>query len=380
MFLDLTFREWALAALLLACDLGGLVLGARFLRSGRGRQAGVLPEFGRWLLFGAAWGVVWAWVIALAFASKFAVLRVLTHVAVFVLAPLSLGRGLSWVRQGRRNAAVLPVAVGLLMLAGYLWAFLVEPRWVEITRHRIETPKASRVTEPLRIAVLADIQTDAVGRYEEDVFRSVAAMRPELVILPGDFVQTFAPRFREQREKFRALFELLDPWPELGVFAVLGDIDPDPTLFDGTRVQRIDDQVVVVGDAPGVQLIGRSLRRSREPLDPGDIARIDAHDGYSIVVGHAPDYVLPVLAAGAGPEALFLAGHTHGGQIVVPGFGPPMTLTSVPRDVAAGGLHAVGDARICVSRGVGMERGFAPRVRLFCRPEVVVFELGPSPR
>ena len=72
MFLDLTFREWALAALLLACDLGGLLLGARFLRSGRGRQAGVLPEFGRWLLFGATWGIVWAWVVAFAFASKFA--------------------------------------------------------------------------------------------------------------------------------------------------------------------------------------------------------------------------------------------------------------------------------------------------------------------
>lgn len=376
MFLDLTFREWALAALLLACDLGGLLLGARFLRSGRGRQAGVLPEFGRWLLFGATWGIVWAWVVAFAFASKFAVLRVLTHVAVFVLAPLSLGRGLSWVRRGRRNAAVLPTAVGLLMVGGYLWAFLVEPRWVEVTWHRIDTQKTANLAEPMRVAVLADIQTDAVGPYEEDVFRSVADLQPDLVILPGDFVQTFAPRFREQREKFRALFDLLEPWPRYGVFAVLGDIDPDPTLFDGTRVQRIDDRSAVVGLSPGVQLLGRSLRRSREPLEPADIARIEAHDGYSIVVGHAPDYVLPILGADGGPEALFLAGHTHGGQIVVPGFGPPITLTSVPRGVAAGGLHAFGDARVCVSRGVGMERGFAPRVRLFCRPEVVMFELG----
>ncbi|MEY2980354.1 MAG: hypothetical protein RL562_581 [Planctomycetota bacterium] len=378
MFLDLTFREWALTALLLVCDLGGLLLGARFLRAGRGRHPGVVPEFGRWLLFGATWAIVWAWVTAFAFASKFAVLRVLTHVAVFVLAPLSLGRGLSWVRRGRRHAAVLPLAVGILMLAVYLWAFLVEPRWVEFSWHRVDTPKAAALAEPVRVAVLADIQTDAVGSYEEEVFRSVAAAAPDLVILPGDFVQAFAPRFRGQRERFRALFDLLEPWPRHGVFAVLGDIDPDPTLFDGTRVQLIDDRAVVVGPSPGVQLIGRSLRRSRVPLDGADRAQIDAHGGYSIVVGHAPDYMIPVVEGGQAPEALFLAGHTHGGQIVVPGFGPPMTLTSVRRDVAAGGMHAFGDARVCVSRGVGMERGFAPRVRLFCRPEVVVFELGPA--
>lgn len=376
MILELTFREWVLAALLVACDLGGLLLGARFLRAGTGRHPGVLPEFGRWLLFGATWGVLWAWVVALLFASKFAVLRVLTHVAIFVLAPLSLGRGLSWVRRGRPHAALLPLGVGTAMVGVYLWAFLVEPRWVEVTWHRIDTPKAAQLAAPIRVAVLADIQTDEVGSYEEEVFRSVAAASPDLVILPGDFVQTFPPRFRAQREKFRALFDLLEPWPPLGVVAVLGDIDPDPTLFDGTRVRRIDDASVLVGDGPGVQILGRSLRRSREPLDAADVAKIEAHGGYTIVVGHAPDYVLPVLESGAGPEALYLAGHTHGGQIVVPGFGPPMTLTSVRREVAAGGLHGFGDARVCVSRGVGMERGFAPRVRLFCRPEVVMFEIG----
>jgi len=50
---------------------------------------------------------------------------------------------------------------------------------------------------------------------------------------------------------------------------------------------------------------------------------------------------------------------THGGQVVIPGFGPPMTLTHVPRAVAAGGLHHVDGRAIYVSRGVGHERGQA---------------------
>jgi predicted MPP superfamily phosphohydrolase len=65
---------------------------------------------------------------------------------------------------------------------------------------------------------------------------------------------------------------------------------------------------------------------------------------------------------------------------VIPGFGPPLTLSGVPRAVAAGGLHTVAGQRIYVSRGIGMERGSAPPVRLFCRPELTVLTLHPTAR
>jgi predicted MPP superfamily phosphohydrolase len=70
-----------------------------------------------------------------------------------------------------------------------------------------------------------------------------------------------------------------------------------------------------------------------------------------------------------------VAGHTHGGQVVVPGFGPLMTMSEVPRDVARGGLHWIDGNPIYVSPGVGMERRQAPQVRLFARPSVGVLEL-----
>jgi predicted MPP superfamily phosphohydrolase len=50
-------------------------------------------------------------------------------------------------------------------------------------------------------------------------------------------------------------------------------------------------------------------------------------------------------------------------------------LTHVPRAVAAGGLHVLDGNRIYVSRGVGCERGPAPRIRLFCPPEVSLLTL-----
>ena len=46
--------------------------------------------------------------------------------------------------------------------------------------------------------------------------------------------------------------------------------------------------------------------------------------------------------------------------------------------MAGGGLFALGDSWLSLSRGIGMERGDAPRIRFLCRPELVVLELRPA--
>ncbi len=93
----------------------------------------------------------------------------------------------------------------------------------------------------------------------------------------------------------------------------------------------------------------------------------------TLLMSHRPDTVLGLPAAAR--VDLTVAGHTHGGQIVVPGIGPLVTLTDVPRSVARGGLNEVDGNPIYVSPGVGVERGRAPQVRLFNRPAVAVLTL-----
>ena len=81
------------------------------------------------------------------------------------------------------------------------------------------------------------------------------------------------------------------------------------------------------------------------------------------------------------PDAdLILAGHTHGGQVRLPLLGPLLTLSQVPRSWAAGRTELPGGGTLIVSRGVGMERHDAPRLRFLCRPELVVLDLIPAPR
>jgi predicted MPP superfamily phosphohydrolase len=72
---------------------------------------------------------------------------------------------------------------------------------------------------------------------------------------------------------------------------------------------------------------------------------------------------------------LTLSGHTHGGQLQLPLVGPLTTASNVPRDVAAGGLHSLDGRRLYVSRGIGVERDQAPRLRFGAPPEISIVTL-----
>jgi predicted MPP superfamily phosphohydrolase len=92
-----------------------------------------------------------------------------------------------------------------------------------------------------------------------------------------------------------------------------------------------------------------------------------------ILLAHRPDAVLDLDHRSR--IDLTVAGHTHGGQVVLPGFGPLMTMSDVPRAAGRGGLHRIDGNAIYVSTGVGLERAQSPQVRLFSRPSIGVLEL-----
>ena len=105
----------------------------------------------------------------------------------------------------------------------------------------------------------------------------------------------------------------------------------------------------------------------RAQSDPG---------GELYVMGaHTPDLVDECLRRV--PETdVYLCGHTHGGQLQIPGYGPLITMSRVSRTMAAGGVFPWTDGRlVALSRGVGMEGNYAPRFRLNCRPHVFLFTL-----
>ena len=91
-----------------------------------------------------------------------------------------------------------------------------------------------------------------------------------------------------------------------------------------------------------------------------------------ILLAHKPDAI--ELLEGRSVD-LLVSGHTHGGQVSLPFVGPPLTLSDVPRHVAAGGLHELDGTAVYVSTGVGRERDNAPQLRFGVRPSIGIIDL-----
>lgn len=127
------------------------------------------------------------------------------------------------------------------------------------------------------------------------------------------------------------------------------------------------DRTITIG---GIELDDASARATAVVCD---LETRPGVDDVRILLAHRPDAVYD-LPSGARTD-LVVTGHTHGGQVAIPGFGPLMTLTGVPRAVAAGGVHELDGRRLFVGRGVGVERRQAPQIRLFVRPQVAVLTL-----
>lgn len=241
---------------------------------------------------------------------------------------------------------------------------------VAYERHRIGVTRVSLpvsglppALDGLRIGLLTDIHH---SRFvpAEDVIRAVQlamAEQPDLIVLGGDYV-TFG-----DRAFVGPVAELLAPLQAPhGVFAILGNHDDDRDMPAALAAQHIQ----VLKDArTRLELRGERLELAGVRFwtrRPADIARVLRKAGETVLLlAHDPRRL--VEAAALNVPAV-LSGHTHGGQVVLPGVGA-ITRRRFP---VVEGLARRDNTSIFVSRGIGTV--YVP-VRINCPPEVAVVTL-----
>ena len=97
-------------------------------------------------------------------------------------------------------------------------------------------------------------------------------------------------------------------------------------------------------------------------------------DAFSIFLYHAPDLILNAASQNVD---LYCAGHTHGGQVALPGYGAIVTFSKFGKKYEAG-LYREKKTFLYVNRGIGMDGGYRPRVRFWARPELTIIDVVPS--
>lgn len=258
---------------------------------------------------------------------------------------------------------VLVTTIGAATGAGS-YGYAYERHRIGVTQASLQVSGLPPALDGLRVGLLTDIHHSGMVPAE-DVSRAVElalAQKPDLIVLGGDYV-TFG-----DRAFVGPVAELLAPLQAPhGVFAILGNHDDDrdmPAALVAQHIQVLKDartRVEIRGE--GLELVGIRYWTRRA----ADIARIlKKTEDTVLLLAHDPRR-LPEAAALDVPA--MLSGHTHGGQVLVPGIGPIVTRKRFP---IIQGVGAQDNTSIFVSRGVGTV--YVP-VRINCPPEVAIITL-----
>ena len=276
-----------------------------------------------------------------------------------------------------------PAVLAFLLLAVYGYAYHVEPHTLEINRYEFKHALLQGLQRPIVIAQISDIQTDRVGNFERKVFEELAELRPDIIFHTGDYLHCWtATSYAEQAALLRSLMLKANLKPQFGSFAVMGDSDQPhlwKNIFQSQPAKILEDQTILV-HLPGVSINVTGLNPATSRAESMEELRKSMHgsrkESLQLFIGHSPDYILALQQTDR--TFLALAGHTHGGQVQLPLIGPIVTLTRIPRRYAD--YYGVfGTGILSVSRGIGMERLDAPRLRFLCRPEIRLITLQPAP-
>jgi uncharacterized protein len=299
------------------------------------------------------------------------------------------------------RARTLLTAAAAAGAAGIGYSSVIERNWFALREH--EVPVLAAGVAPLRILHISDAHLTP-GRHRLMSFlRTLDALEPDLVVNTGDsiahpqavepFLAALGPLLRRPGVFVYGSNDLYSPKPR----------NPARYLWRTSADEHARD----VDDLPWAELgagmesagwFNANNRRGRIKVGEHDIEVAGVHDShigrdrYEEVAGaadpgadlrlgvlHSPEPAVLDRFAADGFD-LLLAGHTHGGQIRLPGTGALVTNCGIPRELASGlhrypGTGADSEPWLYVSAGLGTSP-YAP-VRFCCRPEATLLTLVP---
>jgi predicted MPP superfamily phosphohydrolase len=281
----------------------------------------------------------------------------------------------------------------LAAAGGLAYSTLIEPRFAHVRRIPVVIQGLPTAFNGLTIAHLTDLHRSraVTSEYLSDCIATANALAPDLMVFTGDYLTAghhLSDRYPHIGRLVQFLFKETSPPAEMvhdcalcmsqsrakfGVFASLGNHD---NWYNGDAVAKTIESVGI----PVLRNASQTIRINGEPLaivglgdfwtDGVDVVRAfrKVDTPFSLVLMHNPDSFEDWWQKGS---HLILAGHTHGGQVVIPFYGPPHVPSEYGQKYAHG-LFVRGETHMYVNRGLGV---IAPPVRFNCPPEIALLQL-----
>ncbi len=280
----------------------------------------------------------------------------------------------AWLRAGAGGGLLLAVAT-------ILWGATGGQARFQQTRVRVPLAGLAPELAGLRVVQISDLHigNQMEGERLDALVARVNALEPDVIAMTGDLFDFDPVHVPDGARRLAGL------QARHGVFAVLGNHDtyvgselvcealathaPRIAVLRGEiRALPVGAPLYVAGiDDPGKLWTDRDLQlEDLEALGPAL-----PKDGPTILLVHRPDAFKQAERLGFD---LVLSGHTHGGQIALPGLAARVNLARVISNYPRG-LFRLGDAQLYVNRGAGVA---GPAIRIAAAREITTLELHPA--
>lgn len=258
------------------------------------------------------------------------------------------------------------IILSALFLFGFIWIFLIEPNLLIVKHYKIQNKNLTG----LKVVFASDFHLKKNESQKlKKIVKKINSQNPDIVLFGGDFAN--CPSYKCTLHPKKIAEEIGNIKAKYGVYSTLGNHD---YWLDANAIRQSLTQcnVTVLINQNSCINISNNRKLCISGLDcfspsEDDINEIlKQHHSPTILLSHSPD-VFPEV-----PDFvdLILAGHTHGGQINIPFYGPIF----VPSDYGtkyAAGLIKEKNKKMIVSKGIGTS---SIHIRFNCLPEIVVID------
>jgi uncharacterized protein len=270
----------------------------------------------------------------------------------------------------------------LCVAIAFIWTVIIEPRWVAKREIAYKLIKNNELAG-LKVVLTSDWhftkrplwKVMSIERARE-IVKEINAAKPDIIVIAGDLIadKNYKPSIAATPEEEIAIV-LGELKAKHGVYAVLGNHDwwQDGEAFTkALQAQKItvleNNSIKINGLNLWLAGIGDALTDHANPHD----ALVGIPENAPVIVAmHDPGSLLQVSPSWQNPNALFVAGHTHGGQVSLPWYGAVWVPATGPREWAYGWVQH-NNHNMYVTSGLGVS--ILP-VRFNMRPEWVEFTL-----
>ena len=265
-------------------------------------------------------------------------------------------------------------AILIISISFFSYTTYISTTKVGVREYRIKNKKIPPTFNGIKIIQLSDLHYGSTMTLKEvkKITNLVNERKPDIIVYTGDLISTESKIDNKEKEKL--INELKKMNSTLGKYAILGDEDKEEisTIYnqsDFTLLKNEYDLIYKEDNTP-ILLIGLSSLKNNQDIEQAySYFKEETHNSniYTITILHEPDVVDKITYN----TDLFLAGHSHNGNIQIPIINYPIVKYENAMKYNKE-YYNLNNSKLYISSGLGTNK---IDLRLFCRPTINFFRL-----